>query len=147
MFLHSIVKFSHCRTWSLDTRFSSVDSKSESKWWIFQTWLELLRDASSLLYSTSCLLVLTAESTFDMLKFVDDTAMVTLLCTDEFSHVPAVGYFYDLVSRIVLVQNASKTKDVLINFRLPHSSPVSRRTEYRNGGVLWVLLNYFWQQI
>lgn len=75
----------------------------------FQTCVELLRDASSLLYSTSCLLVVTAESTFDMLRFADDTAMVSLLLRDEFSRAPAVGYFCDLVSRIIF--SAKRVQD------------------------------------
>lgn len=149
MYLYSIVQFSHGHTWSSDTRFSPVrDSKSESKWWISQTWLELLRDASSLLYSTSRLLVLTAESTFDMLKFADGTAMVSLLRGDEFSHVPAVGYFYDLVSSIVFSAKRVQDQRHADWFQTsPSFSCQHCNRQYRHGGVLWVLLNYFWQQI
>lgn len=42
-----------------------------------------------------------------------------------------------------LVQNASKTKDMLIDFRLPHSSPVSTAIDGQNIGTV-ESCEYFW---
>ena len=59
-----------------------------------------------------------------ILKFADDTVIVSLLNSEEISRGP-IDYFSNCCHESFLVLNVSKTKDMCIDFRRSHPSPVS----------------------
>ena len=51
------------------------------------------------------------------IKFSDDTALLSLLSNDEIGHGPVLNYFVAWCDRSYLCLNATKTKDMCIDFR------------------------------
>lgn len=60
-----------------------------------------------------------------ILKFADDTAIVSLLHDDENVHGPVVEDFVDWCDRAFLQLNMAKAKDMLIDFRRKPLAPQS----------------------
>ena len=52
-----------------------------------------------------------------IIKFADDSAIVSLLSNDEINHGPVVDEFSDWCKRSFLDINVSKTKELIIYFR------------------------------
>ncbi len=59
-----------------------------------------------------------------VLKFTDDTVIVSLLTGDENSHGPVVNYFLTWCDSAFLQVNIKKTKDMVIDFRSSPCSPL-----------------------
>lgn len=86
-----------------------------------------------IMYTKDC------RSTYEkrhILKFADDTVRVSLPDRDEFSHGPVVDYFMTCCQDSFLTINASKTKDMVIDFRHSQSSAVNTVINGQNHGLV-----------
>lgn len=89
-----------------------------------------------ILYTNDC------RSCYDnrhILKFADDTVIVSLLTNNESNHGPVVNDFIDWCEQFYLSVNVSKTKDMAIDFR---RSPPSGTYNVIQGEVVELVSEY-----
>ncbi len=74
-----------------------------------------------------------------IVKFADDTVIVSLLNDTETSHGPVLNYFLDWCNEAFLELNVTKTKDVCIDCRRHHPAPVNTTV---NGEAVEIVDSY-----